>query len=71
MIPANQPARWRHFLLGRGFAGVGKSSIAVPRIAGRKFPYLRRQIEKAAQLHLDLAPAEMASSPRGMRDHAS
>lgn len=51
-----------------GFAGEGKSSNAVPRIAGQQYPYLRRQIEKAAQLHFDLAPAEMASSLRGMRD---
>jgi hypothetical protein len=38
----------------------------VPRIGGQHFPYLRSQIEAAAELHKDLAPPEMASALRGM-----
>ena len=49
-----------------GFDGGGNSANAVPRIAGQQYPYLRRQIERAAQLHLDLAPPEMTSALRSM-----
>jgi cytochrome c553 len=40
----------------------------VPRISGQHYPYLRRQIEEAARLHRDLAPPEMTSALRGMRE---
>lgn len=49
-----------------GFDGAGNSANAVPRIAGQQYPYLRRQIERAAQLHLDLAPPEMTGALRSM-----
>lgn len=39
---------------------------AAPHIAGQHYPYLRRQIEAAADLHKDLAPIEMTSALRGM-----
>ncbi len=46
--------------------GKGNATNRVPRIAGQHYPYLRRQIEQAAQLHMDLAPPEMTSALRGM-----
>lgn len=49
-----------------GFDGAGNAANAVPRLAGQQYPYLRRQIERAAQLHLDLAPPEMTSALRSM-----
>ena len=48
--------------------GRGNSSNRVPRIAGQHYPYLRRQVEEAARLHRDLAPPEMTSALRGMRE---
>ena len=48
--------------------GRGQASNRVPRIAGQHYPYLRRQIEEAARLHRDLAPPEMTSALRGMRE---
>jgi cytochrome c553 len=48
--------------------GRGQASNRVPRIAGQHYPYLRRQVEEAARLHRDLAPPEMTSSLRGMRE---
>lgn len=50
-----------------GPAGRGERTNRVPRIAGQHYPYLRRQIEVAADLHKDLAPPEMTSALRGMR----
>lgn len=50
-----------------GADGQGQSANRVPRIAGQHYPYLRRQIEAAADLHKDLAPPEMTSALRGMR----
>ncbi len=49
-----------------GTDGRGAAGNRVPRIAGQHYPYLRRQIEDAAQLHKDLAPPEMTSALRGM-----
>jgi cytochrome c553 len=48
--------------------GRGQASNRVPRIAGQQYPYLRRQVEEAARLHRDLAPPEMTSALRGMRE---
>jgi cytochrome c553 len=50
-----------------GVDGRSEGSNRVPRIAGQHYPYLRRQIEAAANLHKDLAPPEMTSALRGMR----
>lgn len=50
-----------------GVDGRGEAANRVPRIAGQHYPYLRRQIEAAANLHKDLAPPEMTSALRGMR----
>jgi cytochrome c553 len=50
-----------------GIDGRGEPGNRVPRIAGQHYPYLRRQIEAAADLHKDLAPPEMTSALRGMR----
>ncbi len=50
-----------------GADGRGESGNRVPRIAGQHYPYLRRQIDVAADLHRDLAPPEMTSALRGMR----
>ena len=50
-----------------GIGGGGEPGNRVPRIAGQHYPYLRRQIEAAANLHKDLAPPEMTSALRGMR----
>ncbi len=52
-----------------GADGRGDAGNRVPRIAGQHYPYLRRQIEDAADLHKDLAPPEMTSALRGMRPH--
>jgi cytochrome c553 len=49
-----------------GVDGRGEEGNRVPRIAGQHYPYLRRQIESAAELHKDLAPPEMTSALRGM-----
>jgi cytochrome c553 len=51
-----------------GSDGRGQASNRVPRIAGQHYPYLRRQVEEAARLHRDLAPPEMTSALRGMRE---
>jgi cytochrome c553 len=51
-----------------GSDGAGESRNTVPRIAGQQYPYLRWQIEQAAELHRDAAPPEMASALRGMSD---
>jgi len=52
-----------------GADGRGEAGNRVPRIAGQHYPYLRRQIEAAADLHKDLAPPEMTSALRGMPPH--
>jgi cytochrome c553 len=49
-----------------GADGRGNPGNRVPRISGQHFPYLRNQIEAAAELHKDLAPPEMSSALRGM-----
>jgi cytochrome c553 len=49
-----------------GADGRGERGNRVPRIAGQHYPYLRRQVELAANLHKDLAPPEMTSALRGM-----
>ncbi len=51
-----------------GADGRGEQDNHAPRIAGQHYPYLRRQIEEAADLHKDLAPPEMTSALRGMRN---
>lgn len=48
--------------------GRGQATNRVPRIAGQHYPYLRRQVEELARLHRDLAPPEMTSALRGMRE---
>jgi cytochrome c553 len=50
-----------------GADGRGQVGNRVPRLAGQHYPYLRQQIEAAANLHKDLAPPEMTSALRGMR----
>jgi len=49
-----------------GADGRGEQDNSVPRLAGQHYPYLRRQIESAADLHKDLAPPEMSSALRAM-----
>ena len=49
-----------------GSDGLGQSDARAPRIAGQHYPYLKRQIESAADLHRVLAPPEMTSALRGM-----
>src|ERR1700690_4213027 len=49
-----------------GVDGNGEAGNRVPRIAGQNYPYLRRQIEAAADLHKNLAPPEMTSALRGL-----
>jgi cytochrome c553 len=51
-----------------GIDGRGEELNRVPRIAGQHYPYLKRQIESAADLHRELAPPEMTSALRGMHD---
>jgi cytochrome c553 len=51
-----------------GHDGRGQASNRVPRIAGQHYSYLRRQVDEAARLHRDLAPPEMTSALRGMRE---
>ena len=51
-----------------GADGRGQATNRVPRIAGQHYPYLRRQVEEAARLHRALAPPEMSSALRGMRE---
>src|SRR5450631_432589 len=51
-----------------GADGRGEAGNRVPRIAGQHYPYLRRQVDAAANLHRDLAPPEMTSALRGMTD---
>jgi cytochrome c553 len=50
-----------------GGDGRGDQRNQAPRIAGQHYPYLKRQIEAAANLHKELAPPEMTSALRGMR----
>ena len=50
-----------------GTTGRGDAENRVPRIAAQHYPYLRRQIEAAADLHKDFAPPEMTSALRGTR----
>jgi cytochrome c553 len=50
-----------------GDAGLGESRLAIPRLAGQNYPYLRRQIDEAAELHGDGAPTEMTGALRGMQ----
>jgi cytochrome c553 len=50
-----------------GADGRGEPGNRVPRIAGQHYPYLRNQIDAAAELHRDLAPPEMTGALRGMR----
>jgi cytochrome c553 len=51
-----------------GVDGRGENGNRVPRIAGQHYPYLRRQVDAAANLHRDLAPPEMTSALRAMTD---
>jgi cytochrome c553 len=48
--------------------GRGQASNRVPRIAGQHYTYLRHQVEEAARLHRNLAPPEMTSALRSMRE---
>jgi cytochrome c553 len=50
-----------------GDDGEGQAGDRVPRIGGQHYPYLRREIELASDLHKDLAPPEMTSALRSMR----
>jgi len=49
-----------------GDRGAGQSENVVPRIGGQHYPYLRREIEQAADFHKDLAPPEMTSALRSL-----
>jgi cytochrome c553 len=49
-----------------GADGRGGEGSSVPRLTGQHYPYLRRQIEAAAELHKELSPPEMTSALRGM-----
>jgi cytochrome c553 len=51
-----------------GIDGRGEAANRVPRIAGQHYPYLRRQIDAAADLHRGLAPPEMTGALRAMTD---
>jgi cytochrome c553 len=51
-----------------GYDGRGQAANRVPRIAGQHYPFLRRQIEVAADLHRALAPPEMTGALRAMPD---
>jgi cytochrome c553 len=50
-----------------GVDGRGGGASRAPRIGGQHYPYLRAQIDAAAELHKDLAPPEMSGALRGMR----
>ena len=50
-----------------GDLGQGQRGSRVPRIGGQHFPYLRQQIELAADLHKESAPPEMTSALRSMQ----
>ena len=50
-----------------GIDGRGDRDNRVPRVAGQHYPYLKRQVEAAANLHKDIAPPEMTSALRAMR----
>jgi len=50
-----------------GVDGRGDRDNRVPLLAGQHYPYLKRQIEAAANLHKDIAPPEMISALRAMR----
>jgi cytochrome c553 len=50
-----------------GVDGRGDRDNRVPRLTGQHYPYLKRQIEAAANLHKDIAPPEMISALRSMR----
>lgn len=43
-----------------GIDGRGDARGRVPRLAAQHYPYLRRQIERAASLHRTLVPPDMA-----------
>jgi cytochrome c553 len=49
-----------------GFDGQGRRASRAPKIGSQHYPYLRSQIEAAAELHKDLAPPQMTSALRGM-----
>jgi cytochrome c553 len=49
-----------------GAGGREDPGNLVPRIAGQHYPYLRRQIDVAADLHRVLAPPEMTGALRSM-----
>ena len=51
-----------------GYDGLANAANLVPRIAGQHYPYLRRQIDVAADLHRALAPPEMTGALRAMPD---
>jgi cytochrome c553 len=44
----------------------GESGYRTPRIGGQHYPYLRRQMDQAADFHKELAPPEMTGALRGM-----
>lgn len=50
-----------------GVDGRGEAGNRVPRIAGQHYPYLREQIEAAAELHKEMAPPEMTSALRSLQ----
>lgn len=59
---------YAHFCAGcHGVDGRGDRDNRVPLLAGQHYPYLKRQIEAAANLHKDIAPPEMISALRAMR----
>ena len=49
-----------------GADGRGEAGNPAPRIGGQHYPYLRLQIDAAADLHRDPAPPEMTSALRSM-----
>lgn len=50
-----------------GVDGRGERDNRVPLIAGQHYPYLRRQVEAAANLHRHVAPPEMTSALHDIR----
>lgn len=51
-----------------GPSGQGQAANRVPRIAAQHFPYVRRQIDVAGDLHRDYAPPEMTGAMQSMTD---
>lgn len=60
---------YTHICAGcHGFDGRGEQLNRVPRVAGQHYPYLRHELDVAAELHRALAPPEMINALRGLTD---